>query len=137
MNRSSRACDHCYAESPEQYDTMPTICEHNTWTEAEPGDTPGELVPGEDDSAAVKPIRLFDGLAEQLAAEPQHCGVAMVHNTGTRKRECTAAYYELVDAGAVNSSTPVEMLTADDVSPQLVEVLAHWRASRTPDDSDA
>jgi len=45
VNPGSRACDRCYAQHPEQYDTMPTTCEHLDLTHGQlPAAGPTEIV---------------------------------------------------------------------------------------------
>jgi hypothetical protein len=74
------------------------------------------------------------------AAEPTCCGVPMVHNSFTGEYECADAYFLLVDEGALgepgHGDLNPELLTDEDVPPNLLAALQHWRASRRPGRTD-
>jgi hypothetical protein len=67
------------------------------------------------------------------AREPECCGDPMVHNSWTGEWECAVAYFALADEGAAGDI--IETLTPEDVGPDLVETLAHWRGSRVSDET--
>lgn len=67
-------------------------------------------------------------------AEPECCKTPMVHNSFTGEYECAEAYFALVDDGVLDDGCgELHHLADDEVPPDLVPTLHHWRASRRPD----
>lgn len=64
------------------------------------------------------------------AAEPTCCGEPMVHNSGTGKYECAAAFFALVDDKVI---TDDGFLLQEALSPRDRDLYDHWQSSVRPD----